>query len=782
MQCRLTNEDNAIKRGANHGNERMQVTRLIALVALAVGMTASVCAQAPRQTPAQAERVHLPILDQAVERIPWKTAQKDFFFRLPEHVRFVQGSALSLVLRASPELLQEVCSLAVEVNHRTLFTGGPGEPLISAPNDPTIRFALPVDASILAANWNRVSVRFILRKSSGAETDLNESASWEVNSTDSFFALAYERRPLFPELRRFPYSLTEEQLLRQRMTPLDPANPAVALLLPEERRDVHMRSIAVLGACLGRATYFNECRLGSLSSFALEVRERNGIVVGRRDELSMVEIPPALRDTLDALGSGQGLIAEVIFGTFPAQSRWIILSGIDDVGLEKALMTLSHEPALLQAAPNPAVINAFPDVTPAMEEKSRPGPATLRLGQPEMPELTFRGIYNSQQSIFHWRLPPGYATGPGTLLRLKFAHSAELIEPRSRFEVLVNGVPAGAVPLTAQTASGGTEEMVLPVGLRGFEPMTLTFRAHLELNAVNCDPLPTDRAWLVISGDSTLESNPVRESISNLSQVQAVLNQDAFMRQTAFLVPADATIEELQWLLDLNLRLGHDLSASSVLWPEVCAYNERTQPPAGRLEGRNILMLGSVSQLEHSLPKTSRILVRMNGGYARDVYLQGRKYPLSRFEPTLAMMSQFPSQWSTNHMLIAAGGWQTFAVPALARMLTDPESAGHIYGEFSAMDANGRAAAYDPNVTQPESLAECLFRKIPAGLTPEQTILQRFEEESRLRRSTRINFAVFVWTGAILFLLIACRIWLLWEQSRVHRQHRRQALPAPRAP
>jgi hypothetical protein len=129
---------------------------------------------------------------------------------------------------------------------------------------------------------------------------------------------------------------------------------------------------------------------------------------------------------------------------------------------------------------------------------------------------------------------------------------------------------------------------------------------------------------------------------------------------------------------------------------------------------------------------------------------------------------------------VAAGGWQTFGVPALRRMLTDPDSPGHTYGEFSAMDAHGRAAAYNSKATQPESLAECLFRKIPAGLTPEETMIRRYAEESSTRRSSRINFAVFVWVGTLLILLVMCRLWLMWENARVNKRVSRQAQAAQR--
>jgi hypothetical protein len=106
-------------------------------------------------------------------------------------------------------------------------------------------------------------------------------------------------------------------------------------------------------------------------------------------------------------------------------------------------------------------------------------------------------------------------------------------------------------------------------------------------------------------------------------------------------------------------------------------------------------------------------------------------------------------------------------------MLMDPGLHGKFFGRFAAMDGKGRSASYDPTVTQPESLAECLFRNIPLGMTPEETVARHYAMESRRRKSALVNFGVFLWASVILVLLTSCRVWLMWERARAHRRHRK---------
>jgi hypothetical protein len=173
--------------------------------------------------------------------------------------------------------------------------------------------------------------------------------------------------PMPSGLTQFPRWLVEEKLLRSTpaAAPAETAKPTVAILLPPERRNAHLRACAVLAARLGQLEQFSDsdCRL-SLLDDGPELRRGNGVIVGRRDELIAVPLPQPIIEKLAALSAGQGLLADFTFG--PRPRRWVLVSGADDTGLEKAVLTLGHSSALANAPPSPAVIDVEP-VAPAEE-------------------------------------------------------------------------------------------------------------------------------------------------------------------------------------------------------------------------------------------------------------------------------------------------------------------------------------------------------------------------------------------------------------------------------
>ena len=728
--------------------------------------------------PPPPEHAYLSFLEENVVAFPGNTAEKSFFLRLPEHVRYREGCKLVLTLHGTEALLGDLCSLSILINGAGVFNGPSGYELST--NRTSIALVLPVPPNHLVADWNRISLVFHLQKPFETAGLSRPESNWEMRRSESFFDFAFERVPLFPELRRFPLSMAEEELLQAGLVASRTSEPAVAILIPDLRRDIYARALAVLGATLGKPGYLNACRLGRVSEWNEIANERHGILVARKDELQDSVLPEHVRNQLDRLSVDEGLLAEIITGPVTNQHRWIIVSGADDPGVEKALLTLSHAPALLAAPPNPAIIRSQPLVAGPLEEEALPGPATIPLRTPRQPHLHFRGIYESEQTFTSWRLPPGYKTGPGSLLNLLFTHSTALTEAESYFEILANGVPVGLVNLDPENATNGTIQISLPSGLRGYETMSLTFRAHLDLPSAQCEPPATREAWLTISGDSFIESVPDKMEGQDLRQLQALILRDLFLRKTAFLLPAGATPEEMQWFLDFCLQLGQQLSSSPILWPEALFYEAEERPPEARLQNKTVILFGSLAQVSRALPEDVHPLMEIDPDEPNYLQVQGGAYALGRFEESMGILMLLDSPWSNEDKLIAAGGFQTFALPALHRMMHDEKSAGKKYGVVSAMDAQGRWMGYDP-AKGTEPLVDAFMNRIPAGLSLEQTLQRERERESRSRWLYQFNFAVMVWTGVLLLLLIACRVWLMWERMHLHRKKSSNSPPRSRA-
>ena len=526
-----------------------------------------------------------------------------------------------------------------------------------------------------------------------------------------------------------------------------------------------------MGARLGQLGYLGEhhCRLQALEFWKTETDQRAGIIIGRRDQLGGVELPTGVAAALASLGPEQGLMAEFFLGFLTNQHRVLLVSGADDAGLTKAALTLGSAPALTEVLANPAVIEQPPEISAGLEAEAGPTSANLRLADGAPVQL--RGLYRSEQSLSNWRLPPGFQLGPGSALHLQVTESPLLVKDRSWLEVLVNDASVATLPLGAQIASSGSVKVPLPRGLDCRDPMNLTFRATLNLGAVDCAGREEENAWVKISGDSTIETVLEAASFERLSQLQQFLLTDRFGRQAAYVVPASPSLEQVRALFALWLELGRNLPSSPVLWPEVVTYERGHPPAATRLKSRSVLLLGSVAQWPAALPPggqaTAVVMTSPDSGI---VEIQGRHHEVAAFEPTLVFAQWLRSPWSEGGTLVVAGGWKDYATPALKRLLLDRASVGQLHGDLVALDALGRGATYDLHRVSSESLAERIQRRVPSGLSVGASAGQVAHEDARWREAGRWNRILFFAFGLLLLSLVLSRLWLMWEQGRFRKR------------
>jgi len=260
------------------------------------------------------------------------------------------------------------------------------------------------------------------------------------------------------------------------------------------------------------------------------------------------------------------------------------------------------------------------------------------------------------------------------------------------------------------------------------------------------------------------------KKITGLNQLDRLLLRDRWLRKAAFLLPANPSAEELQILFDLSLRLGRQLPSSPVLWPEACSYSATVSPQANRVEGRSILLLGSVAQWRDGLPPKARLPIEMPPGQTNVVLIQGRKNQIISFEPSLLLMQLLPSPWSSDQTLVAVGGWNGFATPALLRMLIEAPGQGKIFGNLSAMDGIGRTAGYDSRLTSAESFSECLHRQIPLGLSLAETAQELKAEHARVQQTARVNNLILYLAGGVLLFFVLVRLYMLSDRERRRRK------------
>ena len=116
--------------------------------------------------------------------------------------------------------------------------------------------------------------------------------------------------------------------------------------------------------------------------------------------------------------------------------------------------------------------------------------------------------------------------------------------------------------------------------------------------------------------------------------------------------------------------------------------------------------------------------------------------------------------------MLIAGGWETFAMPAVKWMITDPEAPSRVYGDVCASDANGRIAVYEIVRPSVESLGERIKTMIPPDLTIEETNQRLSKRADIARRSHLINDTVFYGCGALLVILVLLRLLLVADRRR----------------
>ena len=321
-----------------------------------------------------AERIDIPLFEAAVDALPAHESQKELLFRLPENIAFEPGSELRLGLRSTANLPADQFSVSLSFNGERLATRR-ANGQATAPVE-RIQLTAAVPERLILASWNRVTIALV--PPATLTRNILRGSTFLLRRSECVLSLSYSRFPSFPEFARFPATFIEEKLLHADPTP---STPLVTIALPAELRDVHLRACAVIGARLGQLGYLAETDYAivrtNLNSWTAP--NRNWIVIGRWDEIS--GFGPATNCAASRpLRFGEGMLAECIIGSGARVHRGLLVTGADDSGLEKALLTLGSSAALAEIAPSPAIITTLPQVPPRLLETLKSSPSFHEVG------------------------------------------------------------------------------------------------------------------------------------------------------------------------------------------------------------------------------------------------------------------------------------------------------------------------------------------------------------------------------------------------------------------
>lgn len=732
---------------------------LIPLVLL-VGMPLSLSA---------AEVAHVPFFLTAEHKLTGPLPSADFFFQLPGHVEFVGQQEVRVRYRASGLLIPDISTATFELNGKpikSLRLPGGGDA-------GAVEVAIPVGPVDIRAGWNKLSVRCLLQTTEVECRDVDNPACWFVMEKGSGLVLGYQRTRIFPEMGRFPASLTEEQLLRQDELvegfPADKVRHVVAIYIAGRSEDVVLRGLVTAAARIGQPGYLpaRALRIGSASDWARQCGETNGIIIGLAADLAGIDIPAETRFAVGSLQAGEGFLGEFIVGEDPSeQRRWVLVSGGDADGLEKAVLTLGSGDALGGALSNSWIVRDAPVLAPWTARLAVPSGVPQTFEELFGGSLTLKGVFRNRATAV-WFLPPGYETAPGGELALMIAHSSGM-DKNSAVQFEMNGTRLPGIPLGVATESQATVKLSIPTGITGVSPNSLVVDSYLDIGTTDCSHRNEERAWVDFAPDSRIlvASRPI--GIDGLERLGYLLTRDAFMRRACVLLPQDAPDEDLAVAARVALEAGRKLGAMPVLWPQAAWYAAGRPIPGAAVATTSVLLLGKVGDWRQALPPGTPLSVDALPGKP-SLLLQGAEVPFSALEKGMVFAQFLKSPWSADNCVVAVGGVETVGGEPAVKLLTDPDLLSKLAGTVGGTDPRGRIFQYDVRVSNPKSLSETVSNSLPQGLTSEQTT-EKLEAAQGLQSylSTR-NLVIAGLFLAVVLYLVRTQVLLLKAKAEARR-------------
>ena len=703
---------------------------LAALVAGGLGFAALEAVAADRTSATRSFKV--PLFEKDHMRIEGVLSKKDYAFKLPEHVRLEPGSELTLLWQASPLLLPDVSTLSVQVNNRDITSVRLGAKKEVPDSQDRGKISLPLAADILQPGWNRVTVSCLLQTTQSPCRDVDNPAAWVELGAGSHIQVACSPAPLFPEIQRFPESLTEPVLMNlaefRRSASRARPEPVVSLLVPGEAGEAELRALLIAASRMGQTVYTDPdaVQVRDISAFAGESIARNGMLIGLRSNLSKTPLPVDVQKALAALGEGEGMLAEIVTGPADSPRRWMLVSGADSEGMEKAAQTLGSETALKNVPSNPWIVTAEPAVSPIAEKLAQPLPGEIAFDSLRDGPILLRGLFRNQTAR-NISFPPSYETTPGGYVDVDLSHSGAL-EKTSAIDVRLNDVVIGSVALTPQNAMGTRHRLAIPAGITGRDSSTLSVSSYLDIGTVDCAHRNDERAWVSLGGNSTLNIHAAPVVINDLSRLGSICVRDAFLRRTAILLPAESSPERNELLKTIGIHLGRQLSDMPVLWPQVATYGPALPPDPARLEGRSGLILGSAFQWPMALGKDLRLAIEGTESNSGSIMLRGESVPVADFDSTLSFVQLLPSPWSQGELFATIGGLNGYGGQTTVDLLTDRSVSERLSGTVAAADASGRVITYDVRFIQEVSLSHQILTGFAPGTTPADIEARRMDK------------------------------------------------------
>lgn len=408
-------------------------------------------------------------------------------FTVPAEWEILADPVVTLALSHSPVLLPERSHLTATLNGQAI-----GSVQLDATNGVGGQLTLHLPRALLQP-YNHLRLRAVQHYGAPCEDPFDPGLWTRVKRTSSL-SMAYRRRPITPDLARFPFPLFDA-------TGYGPAD--LTLVLTPSPSAATIDAIGRLGVAFGRLADYRGVHLAGTVGTVGDA-DTHALLVGTWGE------SPEIRALLGEVAPrpAEGLVALVPNPADPTRAV-LVVSGADEEGLQRAALAVASQNRHEILSGTQARVDFVADGrAPPHRRLPRPVPPTTRFSLADLglADQTVRGFYTPAVYV-PLELDGDAAFRPGGAeATVHYAYAAGLDPSLSSLEIRLDGVTVKSVTLDNAAGSGGSKVRVtLPDGV-------MTPRSKLEMAFTlfpegfdACGYVSDETLWATVYADTAVE-------------------------------------------------------------------------------------------------------------------------------------------------------------------------------------------------------------------------------------------------------------------------------------
>ena len=347
--------------------------------------------------------------------------------------------------------------------------------------------------------------------------DFDNPAVWAVVHNDTSIDLTYEREAQESELNLAPQILVDSSLLAENtITLVTPSYPGLEIA----------RSLARMSTKLGRMAEWRNTNISVATMEEIRSEESTGdlVIIATLDQIDALfsELSEQITPVLNIPPLAQANITQddgLIFfqpSPYDPTSKTLVLTGERLAAVEKSVLAATLDSFYEGASGSWSIVRSVPNPPDV------PGSDSLRISLDDL-GIENQTAFGTLEQTVQFTLPLSalWSVNSEAWLELHFAHSELLNSDRSTLSVTLNEIPVASIPLTAETADNGLEEIRLPLRYFNIGDNNITLRANLEHHDSRedyrdfCTDEAYPRTWLTIHSNTAvvLPEQPERASL-----------------------------------------------------------------------------------------------------------------------------------------------------------------------------------------------------------------------------------------------------------------------------